>query len=365
MKSTGTPKINLNTFNRLFFIYALLFLFSCAGNKDNERNVADVSNTDVQADMAYIPAGTFEMGGKSDDAYPDEFPRHLVKISAFFMDKTEVTNAQFKEFVDATGYISVAERDIDWQEIKRQLPPGTPKPADSLLAAGSLVFQSTEGPVDLNNHSLWWKWTLGADWLHPEGPGSSIRDRMNHPVVHVAREDALAYAKWAGKRLPTEAEWEWAAMGGKADSKYPWGNESVEKAFDKANFWQGFFPYQNFEKDGFFGTAPVSSYPPNGYGLYDMAGNVWEWCQDKYHFKSYEAAKAKNVVENPTGPESSFDPVDPYTPKYVIRGGSFLCNDSYCSGYRVSRRMKSSEDSGFNHTGFRCVKDVKAEEANE
>ena len=307
--------------------------------------------------MVLIPGGTFMMGGRSDQAEEDEFPQRKVRVSGFYMDKTEVTNAQFKAFVDATGYQTLAEKDVDWEALKTQLPPGTPKPHDSLLIAGSLVFKKTEGPVDLRNYSQWWQWTRGANWKAPNGPGSSIENIMDHPVVHISWQDANAYAQWAGKRLPTEAEWEWAAMGGKENVKYPWGNEDIALSAGKANFWQGFFPYDNQLKDGFEGTAPVKSFPANGYGLYDMAGNVWEWCADKYHASAY-GQTFKKLHENPKGPSKSFDPQEPYAAKYVIRGGSFLCNDSYCSGYRVARRMKSTEDSGFSHTGFRCVREI-------
>jgi formylglycine-generating enzyme required for sulfatase activity len=235
----------------------------------------------------------------------------------------------------------------------------TPKPPDSVLQAGSLVFTATKGPVDLRDYSQWWVWTIGANWKNPEGPKSHLNNKMDHPVVHIAWEDAQAYSQWIGKRLPSEAEWEWAAMGGIKASKYPWGDEPAEKSFDKANFWQGYFPFQNLEKDGFYASAPVKTFPPNGYGLYDMAGNVWEWCQDKYRFDAYKLDKNKGDIINPKGPNDFFDPTEPNVPKYVIRGGSFLCNDSYCSGYRVSRRMRSSKDSGFNHTGFRCVTSIK------
>ena len=298
------------------------------------------------------------MGGRSDQAYADEFPQHQVKVSAFLMDETEVTNAQFKAFVEATGYVTTAERAVDWEELKKQLPSGTPKPADSLLAGGSLIFEKTNKPVELNDVSQWWVWTIGANWRQPEGPHSDIEQKMNHPVVHVSWEDANAYAKWAGKRLPTEAEWEWASMGGLENAKYPWGNEPVESAYKKANFWQGVFPFQNHKLDGFDASAPVKSFPPNGYGLYDMAGNVWEWCIDKYDVRSYTVKANSGLVENPSGSEEYYDPREPHTPKHVIRGGSFLCNDSYCSGYRTSRRMSSSKDSGFNHTGFRCARSL-------
>lgn len=310
--------------------------------------------------MAYIPAGEFLMGGKSDQADPDEYPRRTVKVSEFWMDTHEVTNAEFKEFVDATGYVTVAERAIDWAEMAAQLPPGTPKPDDALLQPGSLVFHPTSQPVNLQDYSQWWAWTTGANWRAPQGPGSSIEGRMDHPVVHIAWEDAQAYAEWAGKRLPTEAEWEWAAMGGLNDPKYPWGNQPIESSYEFANFWQGLFPVQNTTKDGFAETAPVKSYPPNGYGLYDMAGNVWEWCADRYHYEAYSLSRSSRVLVDPMGPPQSFDPAEPTIPKRVMRGGSFLCNESYCSGYRVARRMKSSEDSSFNHAGFRCVKDVQS-----
>jgi len=339
---------------RLTIICLLSMLFSCNKNTDKQNGL---KYENPPEDMVLIPGGTFKMGGRSQQAYQDEFPVHEVKIDAFYMDEAEVTNAAYKEFVDETGYLTVAERDIDWEEMSKQLPSGTPKPPDSVLAPGALVFKATDGPVNLRDYSQWWQWTIGANWKHPEGPGSSIDERMDHPVVHIAYEDAKAYARWAGKRLPTEAEWEWASLGGK-DQKYPWGNEPAEDAYDKANFWQGFFPYENQLKDGYSTTAPIKSFTPNAYGLYDMAGNVWEWCQDKYHVDSYHMNAEKGVADNPKGPDKSFDPREPYTEKYVIRGGSFLCNDSYCSGYRSARRMASSKDSGFNHTGFRCVRDL-------
>lgn len=308
--------------------------------------------------MVLIPNGKFAMGGKTEDAYWNELPAHGVEVDAFFMDASEVTNSQFKVFTDATGYKTVAERDVDWEEIKKQLPPGVEKPHDSLLRAGSLVFQATTGAVNLNDYTQWWQWTTGANWKHPEGPDSDITNRMDHPVVHIAYEDAQAYAKWNGKRLPTEAEWEWAAMGGLDQAKYPWGNDPAEKAMDKANFWQGAFPYQDRELDGFGNTAPVNSYPPNGYGLYDMAGNVWELCADKYDVSWFSQLAQQKENINPTGSTRYNDPSEPGTPKHVARGGSFLCNDSYCSGYRTTRRMGTSMDSGLNHTGFRCVVDL-------
>ena len=257
-------------------------------------------------------------------------------VNAFFMDATEVTNRQFSEFVAATGYVTNAEKPFDWEKEKQALPEGTPRPPDSLLAPGALVFQPTDGPVNLEMHQLWWQWTLGADWRHPTGPESSIDSIMDHPVVQISWADAVAYANWAGKRLPDEAEWELAAFGGHQDHQYPWGNESPESASDRANFWQGEFPYANSEQDGYFLTAPVKSYPANDLGLYDMAGNVWEWCRDLVN-----------------------DPYEPLAEKHAIKGGSFLCNDVYCSGYRIQGKMSSSVNSGLNHTGFRCVKDIE------
>lgn len=351
----------IRTYVPVLLFSLVLVNFSCSPKKNGEqegKNAVTEQQSEAPDGMTYIPGGSFDMGGNSEQAGPDEFPVHEVMVSPFYMDVTEVTNAEFEAFVAATGYVTVAEKDIDWEEIKAQVPAGTPKPPDSVLQAGSLVFKATNGPVDLNDYSQWWRWTIGADWRNPEGPGSNIEDRMNHPAVHIAWEDAEAYANWAGKRLPTEAEWEWAAMGGRKDTKYPWGNDPVEQASDKANFWQGKFPYQNYVLDGFERTAPVKSFPANPYGLYDLAGNVWEWCQDKYDVNAYERYAQEGVAKDPSGSEVYNDPREPYTPKHVIRGGSFLCNDSYCSGYRVARRMSSSKDSGFNHTGFRCVKDI-------
>lgn len=307
--------------------------------------------------MVWIKTGTYAMGGDNKQAQPDEYPKHQVTVHGFWMDATEVTNAQFAEFVKATGYITIAERKPDWNELKKQLPPGTEKPADSLLVPASLVFVPSDHPVSLNDYSQWWAWKKGADWKHPHGPGSNIKGKENYPVVHVSWDDAVAYCKWAGKRLPTEAEWEWAARGGLDNKIYPWGNEPVDQGQPKANTWEGAFPYRNTQRDHFYYLAPTASFRPNGYGLYDMAGNVWEWCADYYNYNYYkDAAKSANLTD-PKGPLKSYDPDEPYAKKRVIRGGSFLCNDSYCSGYRVARRMKSTEDSGMEHLGFRCVAD--------
>jgi formylglycine-generating enzyme len=307
--------------------------------------------------MVLIPGGEFMMGGDNDQAGDDEYPKHKVIVNKFLMDATEVTNAQFKKFVDATKYVTIAERKPDWEELKKTLPPGTPKPSDDLLVASSLVFKATAGPVNLNDYSQWWNWIKGADWKHPQGPGSSIEGKENYPVVHISWDDAQAYCKWAGKRLPTEAEWEFAARGGLTNQIYSWGDESINNGHAKMNSWDGEFPYRNNLKDEFFTAAPVKTYGANGYGLFDMSGNVWEWCSDWYHADYYKTLTG--TTRNPQGPPKSYDPDEPYTPKRSLRGGSFLCNDSYCSGYRVARRMKSSPDTGLEHTGFRCVKDFK------
>ncbi len=338
-----------------FLIVLKIFFMTVAACTTPESHKPTSSQR--QNGMVFIPGGTLNMGGDNDQADSNEYPKHRVTIDPFWMDETEVTNAQFQAFVKATKYITIAERPINWEEMKADLPPGTPKPPDSLLQPGALVFQKTDQPISLNNPSLWWRWTIGANWRHPEGPGSDITEKMDHPVVQVAWEDALAYSKWAGKRLPTEAEWEWAARGGNENLIYPWGNEDVNKGNPKANFWQGLFPYMNEMSDGYFATAPVRSFPPNDYGLYDMAGNVWEWCYDWFDFEYYKSTSAQKA--NTKGPIKGYNPHMPYQQEKVIRGGSFLCNDDYCSGYRNARRMGSSADTGLNHTGFRCVKDVK------
>lgn len=329
-----------------------------AGLTDTVIQYEPYTNDSINAGMVLIPGGTFFMGGDNQQASPDEYPKHTVKVRPFWMDATEVTNAQFAAFVQATGYVTTAEQKPDWEVLKKELPPGTPKPADSMLEPASLVFTPTDGPVDLRNYSLWWRWQKGADWRHPQGPGSSIAGRENYPVVQVSWYDAMAYCQWAGKRLPTEAEWEFAARGGLHNKIYPWGNEHVNAGAARCNSWEGEFPYWNEQKDHFLRLAPVRSFAPNGYQLFDMAGNAWEWCSDWYHAAYYHSLQ-KGTSVNPQGPAKSYDPEEPSVSKRSLRGGSFLCNDKYCSGYRVSRRMKSSPDTGLEHTGFRCVKDVK------
>lgn len=323
------------------------------------EEVTIISGDTSTEGMVFIPGGQYEMGAEGELTRPDEFPIHPVKVDGFWMDIHEVTNAQFKKFTEATGYLTLAERAPDWEELKTQLPPNTPKPPDSVLVAGSMIFQATTHPVDLRNYAQWWAWQPGADWQHPFGPDSDIEDKDDFPVTHVCFYDAQAYCKWAGKRLPTEAEWEWAARGGLEDKRYPWGDEHVDEGNYKCNSWQGEFPYQNTEKDGHYYAAPVQSYAPNGYGLYDMAGNVWEWCSDWFHAEYYKMALEKGLQKNPQGPSTSYDPQEPYAEKRVQRGGSFLCNDIYCASYRVSARMPGSPDTGMPHVGFRCVRYAK------
>ncbi len=306
-------------------------------------------------EMVWIPAGEFMMGGNDELARPDELPRHRVIVDGFWMDETEITNAQFREFVKATGYITTAEKKPDWEELKKQLPPNAPKPDDSILVPGSLVFTPSTLRDPLSNVGYWWSWVKGANWQHPFGPGTSIEGKDNYPIVHVSWYDANAYCEWAGKRLPTEAGWEWASRGGLNDRVYPWGDEHVDEGEAKANTWQGTFPNFNNARDGFHGLSPVKSFQFNGYGLYDISGNVWEWTADWYHSNYYAIVSKQQGVKNPKGPDKSFDPMEPTVPKRVQRGGSFLCNDSYCSGYRVSARMKASPDTGLSHSGFRCV----------
>ncbi|WP_282180219.1 formylglycine-generating enzyme family protein [Maribacter stanieri] len=311
--------------------------------------------------MVWVSGTTFKQGAVSNDktAMQHEKPAIDVTVDGFFMDATEVTNAQFAAFVKATGYVTVAEKGIDWEELKKQVPVGTEKPHDSILQPGSLTFKKSKSTVpNLYDFSQWWNWTIGANWQHPNGPKSTIKGKENYPVVQVAYEDALAYCKWANRRLPTEAEWELASRAGSFGTVYNWGNdESVLK--EKANTWEGEFPVENTEADGFELRAPVKSYPPNAYGLYDMAGNVWEWTSDWYNTNYYKEIKARNtVLINPAGAEAPFTPNNQLAKERVIKGGSFLCSESYCASYRVSARMGSSMDSSLEHTGFRTVATV-------
>lgn len=305
--------------------------------------------------MVWIPGGEFMMGSEGSESREDERPLHRVKVDGFWMDETLVTNRQFQEFVQATGYVTTAERAPTLEEIMKQVPPGTPPPSPEHLVAASLVFTPTQKTIPLKNHRAWWDWKPGANWKHPLGPDSSIEEKMDHPVVQVSWDDAKAYAAWAGKRLPTEAEWEFAAYGGQK-YKYVWGNEEFSEENPQINIWQGEFPYKSTKPNGYFGTSPVKAFKPNPYGLYDMAGNVWQWCSDLYNVAYYQEASEKGISINPQGPEKSFDPKEPFAIKRVHRGGSFLCHKSYCKGYRITARMKTAPDTSLNHLGFRCVK---------
>jgi formylglycine-generating enzyme required for sulfatase activity len=307
------------------------------------------------AGMVWIPGGEFIMGSDAESARPEERPAHRVRVDGFWIDRTEVTNAQFRAFVEATGYVTTAEKPPKLEEIMSQVPPGTPPPPPEKLVPGSMVFTPPRGEVDLRDFWRWWTWTPGADWRHPEGPGSSIEGRDDHPVVHVSWDDANAYAGWAGKRLPTEAEWEFAARGGLDRKPYTWGDQPPTDSRVFANIWQGEFPHSNTAQDGYTGTSPVKSFPSNGYGLYDMAGNVWEWCADWFDRDLYRRRAGSGVIINPTGPEVSSDPTRPFERLRAERGGSFLCNDSYCSRYRPSARHGNSPDTGMSHVGFRCA----------
>jgi formylglycine-generating enzyme required for sulfatase activity len=343
------------------FAASYLF-FSLVNSRPNEDKLPAASaEQDEKAPaenppgMVWIPGGEFLMGSELDDARPDEQPAHRVRVAGFWIDETEVTNAQFEKFVAATGYVTTAERPPDLAEIMSQLPPGTPPPAPEKMVAASMVFLPTAGPVPTDDISQWWNWTPGADWRHPEGSDSNLKGREDHPVVQVSWDDAVAYAKWAHKRLPTEAEWEFAARGGLEAKHFVWGDADVSETRPQANIWQGNFPYENLATDRFTRTAPVKSFPPNNFGLYDMAGNVWEWCSDWYAVNTYARRAGPGAVDNPIGPEKSFDPLNPEAILHVQRGGSFLCNASYCASYRPSARMSSSPDTGMSHLGFRCV----------
>jgi sulfatase modifying factor 1 len=310
--------------------------------------------------MVWISGGEFTMGTDEQESYPQERPAHRVKVDGFWMDKTEVTNEEFEKFVKATGYVTVAEKKPDWEEIKKQVPPGTPRPPEEMLVPGSMVFIKPNGPVDLRDIRNWWQWTPGADWRHPEGTKSSLKGREKHPVVHVSWGDAVAYAKWANKRLPTEAEWEFAARGGVEGKRYAWGDELKPGGTWMANIFQGHFPDRDTGEDAFCGTAPVSSFPTNGYGLHDMIGNAWEWCSDWYGVDYYSTLQQKGgVAVNPTGPSSSSNPNNPYQPEHATRGGSFLCSDHYCINYRPSARRGTEADSGMSNVSFRCVKNAE------
>jgi len=321
-------------------------------NKDNKPSF-------IPQGMVYIPGGTFSMG--ADRAWEslcdvagvtaDATPIHQVYVDAFLMDEHEVTNAEFSLFVKSTGYITVAEQTPTQEEFPDALP--------ETLIAGSVVFSPPTQPVGLDSHYNWWTYEKGVNWMHPDGAASTLQGKENLPVVHIAWEDAVAYATWTGKRLPTEAEWEFAARGGLSGKLYAWGDEFKPNNQYMSNTFQGKFPSTNMVEDGYAGVAPVKQFPPNGYGLYDMAGNVWEWCSDWYDHNYYKTFLVNEVIVNPKGPAGSYDPSEPEVKKKVHRGGSYLCTDQYCSRYMNGTRGKGDWRTSTNHVGFRCVKDIK------
>lgn len=322
------------------------------------------------AGMAWVPGGVFQMGSDHRLSRFDERPAHPVRVKGFWMDLAHVTNDQFAAFVRATGFVTTAQKKPDWETVRVQLPPGTPRPPEDVLVPGAMVFTGTQAPVRLDDYSRWWRFVPGADWRHPQGPRSSIEGKGDHPVVQVSHEDALAYAHWAGKRLPTEAEWEFAARGGLEQATYAWGEELAPDGARQANYWdtrQRPFPVVRPEAGGAAGTTPAKSFPANGWGLYDMTGNAWQWVADWYRAdyfarQAQRAGQARAPIEDPHGPADCFDPtepgVPPNAPKRVIRGGSFLCNEDYCLSYRPSARRGADPYSPMSHLGFRLVKDA-------
>ena len=335
------------------FLFTIILILGCNKSKEKIHTTKPLIEG-----MVWIEGGVFQMGASENDnmALMHEKPNHTVKVDGFYMDETEVTNKQFTEFIKATGYITTAERPIDWDIIKMQLPPGTQRPHDSILMPGSLLFKkTTESVPNLYDFSQWWKWSIGANWKEPEGKGSNIVGKENYPVVHVSYEDAIAYCNWSGKRLPTEAEWEFAARGGKKNKIYFWGNLS-NSLHQYVNSWEGEFPVENIIKDGFEKSAPVKSFPPNNYGLYEISGNVWEWTSDWYNVNYYAQCEKNDITYNPIGANKAYNPNNPYIDEKIIRGGSFLCNASYCASYRVSSRMATDPNTSLEHLGFRTVK---------
>lgn len=338
----------------LKFLILISFLFTSCNRLEKEISFTPPNG------MVWVEGKSYTKGAKIDDQYSmmREKPSHNVYVDGFFIDITEVTNKQFKKFVAETGYITIAERKINWEEMKKNLPPGTPKPHDSILQPGSLIFnEDVKEVVGMDNYFQWWKWQIGANWRTPKGPGSSIENKENFPVVHIAYEDALAYCQWANRRLPTEAEWESAAQGNFKNAIYTWG-DNVDLLDSNANTWQGNFPVVNEGSDGFKMIAPVKSYPANSIGVYDMIGNVWEITDDLFNINYYRELDSSTELNNPKGASSCYNPSNPFETQHVMKGGSFLCHDSYCASYRISARMGVSIDSGSDHTGFRTIATV-------
>lgn len=334
-----------------------------SGHPPTEAAIRFMDRVHGPPGMRWVPGGTFTMGSNAAAARPDEHPPHRVQVHGYWIDQTEVTNRQFAEFVEATGYITTSERPVDWNTLKHQVRPGTQKPDDADLVPASAVFTPTNGPVDLRDVSQWWKMVPGADWRHPAGPGSSIEGCDDWPVVHVSWDDAHAYATWAGKQLPTEAQWERAARYGHDGEPFMWGDELTPGGIHMANIWQGPFPHGNTSQDQFAGLAPVKQFPPTELGLYDMAGNVWEWTSDRYRPDTYaQRAEDAAACRNPTGPPTAHDPQVPYAEDVrVQKGGSHLCHVTTCESYRPSAKMSATTDSALSHLGFRCVQSPPAQ----
>ncbi|MBS9767264.1 MAG: formylglycine-generating enzyme family protein [Flavobacteriaceae bacterium] len=349
--------------NKYFILISSLFIISCTSTTSKKPITKIPKGVSTPKGMVWIAGGTFTQGALPNDtlALPREKPNFQVQVDGFFMDKTEVTNRQFAQFVKETGYKTTAERAIDWEVLKKQSSSTISKPNDSLLQAGSLVFSKPNHPIrSCCDYSQWWTFTKGANWKHPYGKDSNIKGKENYPVVHISYEDAMAYCKWAGRRLPTEAEWEYAARGGSNSVLFAWGeNDNLAKS---ANTWNGIFPTENTKEDGFESIAPIKSFSPNNYGLYDMGGNVWEWTSDWYNTDYYDQmAKKDKIYINPKGAKTAYNPLNPSAKEKIIKGGSYLCHASYCASYRISARMSSTPDSSTEHIGFRTVLDVKKE----
>ncbi|MDC3170553.1 formylglycine-generating enzyme family protein [Bacteroidota bacterium] len=338
-------------FFKVSIIISALF-FSCTNNQKDKSISFETPNG-----MVWVEGKSYTKGAKQNDHYAmmREKPSHEVYIDGFYIDVTEVTNNQFQKFINETGYLTIAEREIDWDEMKKSLPAGTPKPHDSILQPGSLIFNDKLKKVDnMNNYFQWWRWQTGANWRSPKGPGSNIENKGNYPVVHIAYEDAKAYCEWANRRLPTEAEWESAAQGNYKNAVFPWGDET-NLLDSNANTWQGNFPVKNESIDGYEMIAPVKSFPANSIGIFDMVGNVWEITGDLFNVNYYSEISTETELKNLKGASSCYNPSNPYEIQYVMKGGSFLCHDSYCASYRISARMGVSVSSGSDHTGFRTV----------